>query len=186
MLAVPDTTSLARVISLTRVYFFGFVHLTTFLNYPPRTARINRKQVHHHRFFAAGYKHKPRHQYERLYDDVEFQLEHGLMVGIDNREDWICFHNTFYFDENSNLIYDCFMDHYSDRFRLEIRDLYEYILNAHHGRKPAPTIKQHYADRRTGQNHQWLSCRAAGVIYNRNKYRRFSSYGLTVWWRCRC
>lgn len=29
----------------------------------------DRKQGHHHRFSATGYKRKPRHQYDRLYDE---------------------------------------------------------------------------------------------------------------------
>ncbi len=126
----------------------------------------DRTQVRQHRFFATGYQRKPRHQYDRLYDDVEFQLEHGLMVGIDNREDWSSFYNPFYFDENSNLIYDCFMDHYTDRFRIEVRDLYEYILNNHQGRKPAPTVKQHYADApiQHAQAAKTINSKAAGRL----------------------
>lgn len=126
----------------------------------------DRTQVRQHRFFATGYQRKPHHQYDRLYDDVEFQLEHGLMVGIDKWEDWSHFSNPFYFDENSNLIYDCFMDHYSDRFRIEVRDLYEYILNNHQGRKPAPTVKQHYADApiQHAQATKTINSKAAGRL----------------------
>ncbi|MFP2239686.1 hypothetical protein ACLEUK_12300 [Pseudescherichia vulneris] len=136
----------------------------------------DRKQGHHHRFSDAGYKRKPRHQYDKLYDDVEFQLEHGLMIGIDNREDWSRFNNPFYFDENSNLIYDCFMDRYSDRFKIEVRELYEYILNDHQGRKPAPTVKHHFADApvQHAQAANTINSKAAGRllaaggIYNGN------------------
>lgn len=97
---------------------------------------IEKKGVYH-RFGTQPYKRKHHTQYDKLYYDVKWQLEHGWMVGVDTSEHWDHIRNPFYFDESSNLTYDCFMDHYGGVFEREVRDIYEYSLNAYQGRKPA-------------------------------------------------
>lgn len=98
------------------------------------------------RFAAQPYKRKRLTEYDGLYDDVKWNLDHGWMVGVDTQEKWDHFRNPFYFDDDSNLIYDCFMDTYSEGFQQAVRQIYEYSLSEHQGRKPSPTIKHHYSD----------------------------------------
>jgi hypothetical protein len=137
---------------------------------PERRARV------YHRFAAQPYKRKRRTEYDKLYDDVEWQLEHGWMVGVDTSAQWDNRSNPFSFDDDSNLVYDCFMDCYSDSFQQEVRQLYEYTLNEHQGKKPAPTVKQHYADApvQHAQAANTINSKAAGRllaaggIYNGN------------------
>lgn len=134
-----------------------------------------RDRVRHH-FVAQPYKRKPYSESDNLYDDVEWQLEHGWMVGVDTQAQWDHRRNPFSFDKESNLVYDCFMDCYSDCFQQEVRQLYEYILNEHQGRKPVPTIRQHYADApvQSAQAAKTINSKAAGRllaaggIYNGN------------------
>ncbi|WP_374941313.1 hypothetical protein [Scandinavium lactucae] len=98
------------------------------------------------------------------------------MDDVDTSEKWNRFNNSFYFDEDCNLVYDCFMDRYSDRFQIEVREIYEHILNNHSGRKPAPTVKQHYTDApaQHAQAAKTINSKAAGrllaagVVYNGN------------------
>ena len=134
-----------------------------------------RDRVRHH-FVAQPYKRKPYSESDNLYDDVEWQLEHGWMIGVDTQAQWDHRRNPFSFDKESNLVYDCFMDCYSDCFQQEVRQLYEYILNEHQGRKPVPNIRQHYADApvQSAQAAKTINSKAAGRllaaggIYNGN------------------
>jgi hypothetical protein len=136
----------------------------------------DRKQGVHDRFGKRPYQRKPYSQYDKLYDEVQRDLELGWMVGVDTSEKWNQFYNPFYFDDESNLIYDCFMDTYGERFQIEVRDIYEHCLNDHQGRKPAPTVKQHYADTpiQHAQAAKTINSKAAGRllaaggIYNGN------------------
>jgi hypothetical protein len=136
----------------------------------------DRKQGVHDRFGKRPYQRKPYSQYDKLYDEVQRDLELGWMVGVDTSEKWNQFYNPFYFDDESNLIYDCFMDTYGERFQIEVRDIYEHCLNDHQGRKPAPTVKQHYADApiQHAQAAKTINSKAAGRllaaggIYNGN------------------
>ncbi|HDG1677112.1 TPA: hypothetical protein PFE09_001952 [Kluyvera ascorbata] len=105
-----------------------------------------RRRGVYHRFAAQPYKRKRLTEYDGLYDDVKWNLDHGWMVGVDTQEKWDHFRNPFYFDDDSNLIYDCFMDTYSEGFQQAVRQIYEYSLSEHQGRKPSPTIKHHYSD----------------------------------------
>lgn len=105
-----------------------------------------RRRGVYHRFTAQPYKRKRFTEYDGLYDDVKWNLDHGWMVGVDTQEKWDHFRNPFYFDDDSNLIYDCFMDTYSEGFQQAVRQIYEYSLSEHQGRKPSPTIKHHYSD----------------------------------------
>ncbi len=150
-----------------------------YLTYPQRIIPHHvpdRKKGVYHRFGTQPYKRKHHTQYDKLYDDVKWQLEHGWMVGVDTSEHWDHIRNPFYFDESSNLTYDCFMDHYGGVFEREVRDIYEYSLNAYQGRKPAPTIRQHYADApvQHAQSTKTINSKAAGRllaaggIYNGN------------------
>ncbi|MEH0885392.1 DUF6883 domain-containing protein [Enterobacter sp. UNJFSC 003] len=100
----------------------------------------------HHRFATQPYKRKRLNEYDGLYDEVKWNLEHGWMVGVNAKEKWDRFRNPFYFDDDSNLIYDCFIDIYSEGFQQAVRQIYEYSLSEHQGRKPPPTIKHHYSD----------------------------------------
>ncbi|QKN81392.1 hypothetical protein [Scandinavium goeteborgense] len=136
----------------------------------------DRKHGVSHRFSAQPYKRKRRPFSDNVYDDVRMFLDIGWMVGVDTLEDWDRFRNPFYFDKDSNLVYDCFMDHYGESFRNEVRSLYEDTLNAHQGRKPEPTIKQHYSDAPIQQAQAGKAINskaagrllAAGGIYNGN------------------
>lgn len=130
----------------------------------------------YHRFTAQAYKRKRLTEYDGLYDDVKWNLEHGWMVGVDTQEKWDHFRNPFYFDGDSNLVYDCFMDTYSETFQHEVRRIYAYSLNEHQGRKPSPTVKQHYSDAaiphvqagKTINSKAAGRLLAAGGIYNGN------------------
>lgn len=135
-----------------------------------------RREGVHHRFAAQPYKRKHRTQYDRLYDDAQWLLELGWMIGVDTGEKWDWRRNPFSFDNDGNLVYDCFMDRYSDNFQREVRDIYKYTLNQHQGRKPAPTVKQHYTDApvQHAQATKLINSKAAGRllaaggIYNGN------------------
>lgn len=137
---------------------------------PERRAKV------YHRFAAQPYKRKHLTEYDKLYDDVKWQLEHGWMVGVDTSSKWDNRRNPFSFDDDSNLVYDCFMDRYSDSFRQEVQQIYEYTLNEHQGKKPAPTVKQHYTDApaQHAQVAKTINSKAAGRllaaggIYNGN------------------
>lgn len=130
----------------------------------------------YHRYATQPYKRKRLTEYDGLYDEVKWNLEHGGMVGVDTNEKWEHFRNPFYFDDDSNLIYDCFMDTYSEGFQQAVRQIYEYSLNEHQGRKPPPTIKHHYADApiQRAQAGKTINSKAAGRllaaggIYNGN------------------
>lgn len=130
----------------------------------------------YHRFTTQAYKRKRLTEYDGLYDDVKWNLEHGWMVGVDTQEKWDHFRNPFYFDDDSNLVYDCFMDTYSETFQHEVRRIYAYSLNEHHGRKPSLTVKQHYSDAAIPhvQSGKTINSKAAGRllaaggIYNGN------------------
>ncbi|RFU90066.1 MULTISPECIES: HNH endonuclease signature motif containing protein [Citrobacter] len=130
----------------------------------------------YHRFATQPYKRKRLSEYDGLYDEVKWDLEHGWMVGVNTKEKWDHFRNPFYFDDDSNLIYDCFMDTYSECFQQEVRQLYEYTLNEHQGRKSLPTIKHHYSDApiqyvpagKTINSKAVGRLLAAGGIYNGN------------------
>jgi|GEM_PF-1320663 len=136
----------------------------------------DRKHGVSHRFSAQPYKRKRRPFSDNVYDDVRMFLDLGWMVGVDTLEDWDRFRNPFYFDKDSNLMYDCFMDHYGESFRNEVRSLYKDTLNAHQGRKPEPTNKQHYSDApiQHAQAGKAINSKAAGRllaaggIYNGN------------------
>jgi hypothetical protein len=112
-----------------------------------------------------------------VYDNTQRNIDMGWIIGIDTSGQWDYYRNPFYFDENSNLIYDCFMDHYHEWFEMEVRGAYEKCLNNHHGKKPAPTIKQAYysdAPVQHAQAAKTLNSKgvgrllAAGGIYNGN------------------
>ncbi|MEG1251445.1 MAG: HNH endonuclease [Citrobacter sp.] len=130
----------------------------------------------YHRFATQPYKRKRLSEYDGLYDEVKWDLEHGWMVGVNTKEKWDHFRNPFYFDDDSNLIYDCFMDTYSECFQQAVRQLYEYTLNEHQGRKPLPTVKHHYSDApiqyapagKTINSKAVGRLLAAGGIYNGN------------------
>lgn len=130
----------------------------------------------YHRFSTQPYKRKRLSEYDGLYDEVKWDLEHGWMVGVNTKEKWDHFRNPFYFDDDGNLIYDCFMDTDSECFQQAVRQLYEYTLNEHQGRKPLPTIKHHYSDApiqyapagKTINSKAVGRLLAAGGIYNGN------------------
>nr|WP_318383591.1 HNH endonuclease [uncultured Enterobacter sp.] len=125
-----------------------------------------RREGVYHRFAAQSYKRKYPTQYDGLYDEVKWNLEHGWMVGVDTKEEWDHFRNPFYFDDDSNLVYDCFMDNYVESFQREVRQLYEYSLNEHQGIKPSPTVKLHYSDvpLQHAQAEKAINSKAAGRL----------------------
>lgn len=142
----------------------------------PRMRVPERRRGVHHQHFSQPYKRKQPGHYDGLYDDVEWNLHLGWMVGVDTSEPWDHFSNPFYFDEDSNLIFDCFMDHGTEMFEQEVRSIYERSLNNHHGRKPGPTVKQHYFDAPVQQAQATKAINskaagrllAAGGLYNNN------------------
>lgn len=129
-----------------------------------------------HRFAAEPYTRKHITLYDNLYDEVKWQLEHGWMIGVDTSLEWDHFCNPFSFDDDSNLVYDCFMDTYGESIQHEVRRIYEHCLNEHQGRKPPPTVKQHYSDApvQHAQAAKTINSKAAGRllaaggIYNGN------------------
>jgi len=141
-----------------------------------RNSVPKRRQGVHHRHAAQPYKRKHRLEYDGLYDEVKWNLEHGWMIGVNTQEKWERFRNPFFFDGDSNLVYDCFMDTYGESFPQAVRQIYEYALNEHQGKKPAPTVKQHYADApvQHAQAAKTINSKAAGRllaaggIYNGN------------------
>lgn len=152
-----------------------------YLKYAPQTrfqhfAIPKRRDGVYHRFAAQPYKRKHHTEYDGLYDEVKWNLEQGWMVGVNTAEKWDRFRNPFFFDDDGNLVYDCFMDSYSDSFQREVQNIYEHCLNAHPGRKPAPTIKQHDSDApiQHAQATKTINSKAAGRllaaggIYNGN------------------
>jgi hypothetical protein len=152
-----------------------------YLKYAPQTRFQHftiprRRDGVYHRFAAQPYKRKHHTEYDGLYDEVKWNLEQGWMVGVNTAEKWDSFRNPFFFDDDGNLVYDCFMDSYSDSFQREVRNIYEHCLNAHPGRKPAPTIKQYNSDApvQHAQATKTINSKAAGRllaaggIYNGN------------------
>lgn len=141
----------------------------------PHSVPKRRERVYH-RFAAQPYKRKRWGEYDGLYDEVKWNLELGWMIGVDKEERWDHFRNPFSFDDESNLVYDCFMDTYGENFPREVRQIYEYTLNEHQGRKPPPTIKHHYSDApiQHAQADKTINSKAAGRllaaggIYNGN------------------
>lgn len=135
-----------------------------------------RREGVYHKYATQPYKRKHLTEYDGLYDEVKWNLEHGWMVGVNTKEKWDHFQNPFYFDDDSNLIYDCFMDTYSEGFQQAVRQIYKYSLNGLQGRKPPPTIKHHYSDApiQHAQAGKMINSKAAGRllaaggIYNGN------------------
>ncbi|MBS0968705.1 hypothetical protein JK232_07340 [Nissabacter archeti] len=121
-------------------------------------------------------KRKYRSYYDGLYDDTQRNLNQGWIVGVDTDEPWDHFTNPFYFDDNGDLIYDCFMDHYCSIFEEEVRRAYEKCVHYYHRGKPAPTVKRQYGEvpRQYTQAAKTLNSKnvgrllAVGGIYNGN------------------
>lgn len=95
---------------------------------------------------SAKYDRKRNGMYDGAYDHTQHNIDIGWFIGIDESEEWNYFKHPFYFDENGNLVYDCFMEHWHSWFEMAVREAYEKCLNDHQGRKPAPTQKIHYSD----------------------------------------
>ncbi|EPU0991834.1 hypothetical protein ACVULY_002554 [Cronobacter turicensis] len=143
--------------------------------YPLRKNSVpRRREGVHHRHAAQPYKHRP--VYDGLYDEVKWKLEHGWIVGVNTGEKWDEFRNPFYFDDESNLVYDCFMNTYGESFPQVVHQIYDYVLNEHQGRKLPPTVKMHYSDVpvQQAQAAKTINSKAAGRllaaagIYNDN------------------
>lgn len=81
-----------------------------------RNSVPKRRQGVHHRHATQPYKRKQRSEYDGLYDEVKWNLDHGWMVGVNTGEKWDKYCNPFSFDDDSNLVYDCFMDTYGESF----------------------------------------------------------------------
>ncbi|CCK09764.1 hypothetical protein [Cronobacter sakazakii] len=134
---------------------------------------VRRQQVYYRH---AAQLHNRRPEYGGLYDEVKWNLEHGWMIGVNTREKWDRFRNPFYFDDESNLVYDCFMNTYGESFPQAVRQIYDYVLNEHQGRKPPPTVRMHYFDAPVEhtQTSKTINSKAAGRllaaggIYNGN------------------
>lgn len=127
--------------------------------------------------FSAPDKRRQRGYADNIYDDTQRNIDEGWIIGVDTHAQWDNRRNPFSFDEDSNLVYDCFMDHYHEWFESEVRKAYEKCLNNHNGRKPAPTVKQaNYGDApvQHAQAAKTINSKAAGRllaaggIYNGN------------------
>lgn len=126
--------------------------------------------------FSSMYQRKQNSMYDGAYDHTEHNIDTGWYFGFDKSEKWSYYNNPFYFDENGDLIYDCFMEHWHEWFEMEVRTAYEKCLNNHQGRKPAPTQKIHYSDApiQHAQAAKTINSKAAGRllaaggIYNGN------------------
>ncbi|MDY0922743.1 HNH endonuclease signature motif containing protein [Leclercia sp. CFBP8987] len=126
--------------------------------------------------FSSMYQRKQNGMYDGAYDHTEHNIDTGWYFGFDKSEKWSYYNNPFYFDENGDLIYDCFMEHWHEWFEMEVRTAYEKCLNNHQGRKPAPTQKIHYSDApiQHAQAAKTINSKAAGRllaaggIYNGN------------------
>lgn len=127
--------------------------------------------------FSPMYRRKQNGIYDGVYDHTEQNIDTGWFLGIDESEKWSYYNNPFYFDENGDLIYDCFMRHWHEWFEMEVREAYEKCLNNHQGLKPAPTQKLHYSDAPIQQHAQAAKTinskaagrlLAAGGVYNGN------------------
>lgn len=125
---------------------------------------------------SSMYQRKQNGMYDGAYDHTEHNIDTGWYFGFDKSEKWSYYNNPFYFDENGDLIYDCFMEHWHEWFEMEVRTAYEKCLNNHQGRKPAPTQKIHYSDApiQHAQAAKTINSKAAGRllaaggIYNGN------------------
>ncbi|WP_156369738.1 HNH endonuclease [Enterobacter sp. EGD-HP1] len=126
--------------------------------------------------FSAKYDRKCNGMYDGAYDHTQHNIDIGWFIGIDESEQWDYFKHPFYFDENGDLVYDCFMEHWHSWFEMEVREAYEKCLNDHPGRKPAPTQKTHYSNApiQHAQSAKTINSKAAGCllaaggIYNGN------------------
>lgn len=116
--------------------------------------------------FSAKYDRKCNGMYDGAYDHTQHNIDIGWFIGIDESEQWDYFKHPFYFDENGDLVYDCFMKHWHSWFEMEVREAYEKCLNDHQGRKPAPTQKIHYSDAPTqhAQSAKTINSKAAGRL----------------------
>lgn len=116
--------------------------------------------------FSAKYDRKCNGMYDGAYDHTQHNIDIGWFIGIDESEQWDYFKHPFYFDENGDLVYDCFMEHWHSWFEMEVREAYEKCLNDHQGRKPAPTQKIHYSDAPTqhAQSAKTINSKAAGRL----------------------
>ncbi|HHA1188506.1 TPA: HNH endonuclease [Enterobacter roggenkampii] len=115
---------------------------------------------------SAKYDRKRNGLYDGTYDHTQHNIDTGWFIGIDTSEKWDYFKHPFYFDENGNLVYDCFMEHWHPWFEMEVREAYEICLNHHQGRKPAPTQKIHYSDApiQYAQSAKTINSKAAGRL----------------------
>ncbi|RJT32659.1 hypothetical protein [Rahnella woolbedingensis] len=108
-------------------------------------------------FLSAPTKRRYATYVDDAYDFTQDNIDSGWIIGIDTSEQWDYHNNPFFFDEESNLVYDCFMDHYHEWFEMHVRNAYEKCLNNHNGRKPAPTVK-------LAQHGETINSKAAGRL----------------------
>ncbi|WFV82840.1 HNH endonuclease [Citrobacter braakii] len=97
-------------------------------------------------YYTHPYKRKQRAMADEVYDNTQRNIDEGWFIGINKSRNWNYYWNPFYFDEESNLQYDCFMSHWHPWFEMEVRRAYETSLNNHRGVKPPPTQKMQYSD----------------------------------------
>lgn len=142
----------------------------------PRTGIPERKHGVHNRYFSPAYKRRMLGHYDGLYDNVKEYIQLGWMIGIDTHTEWDYYSHPFSFDQDSNLVFDCFMDHDADLFEHAVRRIYEGSLDRHHGKKPLPTVRfrpsgepvQHAQAAKTLNSKGVGRLLAAGGVYNGN------------------
>lgn len=102
-----------------------------------------RKSANNDRFNPSN-KYSGHSGYDPIYEATERSLKWGRIIGIDTSQRWDPFYHPFYFDAESNLVYDGSRDLRDSPFEQAVRRAYEQCLKRHHGKKPAPTLKKHY------------------------------------------
>ncbi|TDT00501.1 hypothetical protein [Erwinia rhapontici] len=102
-----------------------------------------RKSANNDRFNPSD-KYSGISGYDPIYNATECDLNRGRIIGIDTSERWDAFYHPFYFDAESNLVYERSRDLHDSPFEQAVRRAYEQCLKRHHGTKPAPTLKKHY------------------------------------------
>jgi hypothetical protein len=126
---------------------------------------------------------------DEVYDNTERNIDMGWVIGIDTSEHWNYYRNPFFFDSESNLIYDCFMETHGQSFEGAVRNAYSGSLNNHNGRKPPPTQKQifyggvpeqHAQAAKTINSKAAGRLLAAGGVYNGNieEFTHFNILGV--------
>ncbi|WP_348273500.1 HNH endonuclease signature motif containing protein [Pantoea sp. SS70] len=125
---------------------------------------------------SSEYTRKRSDMYDPVYDNTQHNLDSAWIIGIGDIEQWNHYKHAFSFNEDGDLVYDCFMDHWHEWFEMRVRETYEKVLLNHNGRKPKPTQRfnpsdapvQHAQAGKTINSKAAGRLLAAGGVYNGN------------------